>query len=86
MVEVTTLESTVLVCCVYIPPRLNDLDAFLSDVDTFSSKYSDVILVGDFDKNTLNPSSQTENLVTSLNCLDLYMVNDKPTHFSPGRN
>lgn len=85
LIEVTTAASCALVGVIYNPPRCNDMDALSRIIDTYTSRYSDVILVGDFNIN-LNQSNTLpirELFLDVVNDFALHVVNRENTHFSP---
>lgn len=81
----TSHGSAVMVCVVYNPPRNNDLTALTHIFESYSHRYSDIIITGDFNINT-NPRNICANRANFLNAVNdhgLHVVNNFNTHFSP---
>lgn len=53
--ELKVKSSKILISVVYNNSYSNNLDAFINELANYSSNYSDVIVVGDFNLNLLNP-------------------------------
>lgn len=84
-IEICASNTNILLGCVYNPPSNKDLSKLFESIDLNVDKYSNIVISGDFNLNLLKPDSHVSNFLRKLTCLNLSVVNSKPTHFVPRR-
>lgn len=81
-IELYLNGSNILMGLCYKPPRLTFTDEFDKIFSDLSVKYSDIIIVGDFNSNYLNQSPETRKFIAIIKNLSLKFVNTtEATHF-----
>lgn len=79
--EFSTNSDVVLVGVVYNPPSM-DCSLYLDQkLSEFSSKYDNIMLVGDFNTDFKNDTARKNRLVDVLNTFGLNSMGTEPTHF-----
>ena len=75
-----TLTSKLLFGVVYRPPRVGFLNEFFDILSTFSDRYTDIIIVGDFNTDMLRDNHESRFLSNHINAQSLFLVPSGPTH------
>ncbi|KAJ4444139.1 hypothetical protein ANN_05928 [Periplaneta americana] len=84
-IEICTLFTKCLVCVVYKPPHIYDVDDFETGLLNVTPQYENVIIMGDFNSNLLDShSSTTKRLQSFFQCLDMVILPLAPTHHTEG--
>lgn len=81
VLELRPGNDKVLLVVVYKPPD-NDCASFLADkLEDYTTRYSNVFLIGDFNTDLLRPSRKRDLFVSTLSTFALNSVSTEPTFF-----
>lgn len=82
-VDIDVNGSAFFLSCIYLPPRVTTMaiNTLMNEFRLFSDKYSDIVLMGDFNINFLSNDSLLQYLEDRLEFHNLCVVNNStPTH------
>lgn len=84
-IEITFPDSVILFGVTYKPPATDELPILDNILSQLIPKYDDVVLMGDFNENTLSspPKAQTSRFLQAFNRHSLQLISNIPTHFYP---
>ena len=82
IIEISGIKmSKLLLAIVYKPPKITSITDFESTFLRFYPTYKNIIIVGDFNVNMMNPESyDCLHLNNFFHCNNLYLVSTQPTH------
>jgi hypothetical protein len=75
------LPYPVLVCAIYNPPNINGFSIFGTELEPLVSKYSDVLVLGDFNHDVVKGEGRVTRFLEDLKNLDLHVYSNSPTNF-----
>jgi hypothetical protein len=75
------LPYPVLVCTFYNPPNINGFSIFGTELEPIVSKYSDVLVLGNFNHDVLRGEGRVIRFLEDLKNLDLHVYSNSPTYF-----
>lgn len=96
LLEIILPRSKILIFAIYKAPDVRDMSEFCNLIENFSSSYSDVIVVGDFNVDMLTLSNggactncrsgscRSCQLLTIMQGFNLSLLGSEPTHFTNG--
>lgn len=81
-IELQLKKDTILIGCVYKPPRCMPWKPLEDVLANLSPQYGDTIITGDFNTDILTTSKRTDDFLDMLKDNNLRVVNDQiPTHY-----
>jgi hypothetical protein len=75
------LPYPLLICAIYNPPNVNGFSFYGSELEPLVSKYSDILVLGDFNHDILRGENRVRNFLDDLNNLNLHVHSNHPTNF-----
>jgi len=75
------LPFPLLVGVVYNPPTINGFDSFGNLLEDLIPKYTDVLILGDFNHDILKNDRRTNEFVENFKNLNLHIISKAPTNF-----
>jgi Reverse transcriptase (RNA-dependent DNA polymerase) len=75
------LPYPILVCVIYNPPNINGFSVFGPELEPLISKYSDVLILGDFNHDVLRSDGRVSRFLEDLKNLNLHVHSNSPTNF-----
>ena len=84
-VEITVGMKRVLIVVVYWPPKTGSLTELEDPLSQFTTRYNDIIIMGDFNCDLNTPlTSSANNFIDTVNSYNLQILELSPTHVSLG--
>jgi len=74
ILEVTLNSTSILLACIYRPPKIGYLDGFLEDLYNYITNYEYVIITGDINARFGSGSGETNNIVSMLNACNVECI------------
>jgi Reverse transcriptase (RNA-dependent DNA polymerase) len=75
------LPYPLLVCVVYNPPNIDGFSIYGTELEPLVSKYSDVLVLGDFNHDVLRTENRISKFVNDLKDLNLHIHSNFPTNY-----
>jgi Reverse transcriptase (RNA-dependent DNA polymerase) len=75
------LPYPILVCTVYNPPNINGFSIYGTELEPLVSKYSDILVLGDFNHDVLKRDGRVVGFLEDLKNLNLHVHSSSPTNF-----
>jgi hypothetical protein len=75
------LPYPLLVCVIYNPPNINGFSVYGPELESLISKYSDILILGDFNHDILRNNNRVVKFLEDLNNLDLHIHSNYPTNY-----
>jgi hypothetical protein len=75
------LPYPLLVCVVYNPPNINGFPVYGTELEPILSKYSDILVLGDFNHDVLRSENRVQNFLEDFKSLNLHIHSTFPTNY-----
>jgi hypothetical protein len=75
------LPYPLLVCVIYNPPNIDGFSIYGTELEPLISKYSDILVLGDFNHDILKRDNRTMKFLEDLNNLNLQVYSNYPTNY-----
>jgi Reverse transcriptase (RNA-dependent DNA polymerase) len=75
------LPYPILVCAIYNPPNINGFSIFGTELEPLVSKYTDVLVLGDFNHDVRKSENRVMKFLEDLKNLNLNVHSNAPTNF-----
>jgi Reverse transcriptase (RNA-dependent DNA polymerase) len=75
------LPYPLLVCVIYNPPNINGFSVYGTELEPLVSKYSDILVLGDFNHDILKSDNRSTKFLEDLSNLNLQVHSNYPTNY-----